>query len=351
MKYYIIYSNIFFIYIFLSYIYYSYGLSKSYYTTLGISKDADEHAIKKAYRKLAIKFHPDKNKENKKEAESKFKEINEAYEVLSDEKKRQIYDMYGENGLKGQPSSDSMSGNFHGSPFTGFHGMPGGFTFQFQPGRGFTAGGGSGSMSDFFQDLFSDSMGGMEFEGMGQDPFSFFSSSDKPFQSSRGNINKKELYLMCTLEELYSGTIKKFLVKDEIIVQGFVLPIERVVTLDIKAGWSQGTKISFSATRAFPKSLTFVIKEDKHRFYERHGNDLLWKCRLNSRQLTNGVMIKLPLLDGTSISFNTKGMDIKTGSKKVFKSLGMPIVSSKGGGKGDLIVLFEVIVSSRTSSS
>lgn len=65
-----------------------------YYKILGVNKDADENEIKKAYRKLAIKYHPDKNLGNK-EAEEKFKEINEAYEVLSDKDKRSKYDMYG----------------------------------------------------------------------------------------------------------------------------------------------------------------------------------------------------------------------------------------------------------------
>ena len=71
-----------------------------YYKILGVNKDADENEIKKAYRKLAIKYHPDKNLGNK-EAEEKFKEINEAYEVLSDKDKRSKYDMYGKEGIKG----------------------------------------------------------------------------------------------------------------------------------------------------------------------------------------------------------------------------------------------------------
>lgn len=79
----------------------------SYYETLGVSKDANETDIKKAYRKLAVKYHPDKNPGNK-EAEEKFKEINEAYEILSDSEKRKKYDMYGKEGLNGGPSIDPM---------------------------------------------------------------------------------------------------------------------------------------------------------------------------------------------------------------------------------------------------
>ena len=72
-----------------------------YYAVLGVNRDADEETIKKAYRKHALKWHPDRNPSNKTAAEQKFKEISEAYEVLSDKNKRAIYDQFGEEGLKG----------------------------------------------------------------------------------------------------------------------------------------------------------------------------------------------------------------------------------------------------------
>lgn len=74
-------------------------MGKDYYKILGIAKGASEEDVRKAYRKMALKFHPDKNKNAG--AEEKFKEIAEAYEVLSDKKKRDVYDRYGEEGLKG----------------------------------------------------------------------------------------------------------------------------------------------------------------------------------------------------------------------------------------------------------
>eukprot|EP00121_Abeoforma_whisleri_P006117 Awhi_evm1s5555 len=73
---------------------------KNYYDILGIKKDAVEKEIKQAYRKKALQFHPDKNQDNKEEAEKKFKDINEAFEVLKDPEKRKIYDTYGVEGLK-----------------------------------------------------------------------------------------------------------------------------------------------------------------------------------------------------------------------------------------------------------
>ena len=72
-----------------------------YYKVLGVSRDATDAQLKKAYRKLALKWHPDKNQDNREAASEKFKEIGEAYAVLSDKKKRAVYDQYGAEGLKG----------------------------------------------------------------------------------------------------------------------------------------------------------------------------------------------------------------------------------------------------------
>ena len=86
-------------------------MSKDYYKILGIDRNADKSAIKKAYRKLAVKYHPDKNPGNK-EAEEKFKEVSEAYEVLSDEEKRRQYDQFGAGGGGGRlcPVTPLLSG-------------------------------------------------------------------------------------------------------------------------------------------------------------------------------------------------------------------------------------------------
>ena len=74
---------------------------RDYYETLGVGKNATDEELKKAYRKLAKQYHPDANVENKKQAEEKFKEVSEAYEILSDKQKRQMYDQFGHNGPEG----------------------------------------------------------------------------------------------------------------------------------------------------------------------------------------------------------------------------------------------------------
>ncbi|KAL0336292.1 UNVERIFIED_CONTAM: DnaJsubfamily B member 6 [Sesamum radiatum] len=88
-----------------------------YYNILKVSRNATEEDLKKSYKRLAMKWHPDKNAVNTKEAEAKFKQISEAYDVLSDPQKRQIYDLYGEEGLKSglfTPPSSKERGDFGG---------------------------------------------------------------------------------------------------------------------------------------------------------------------------------------------------------------------------------------------
>ena len=113
---------------------------RDYYEVLGVAKTATADEIKKAYRKLAIQYHPDKNPGNK-EAEEKFKEATEAYEVLIDDKKRSVYDQYGFDGVK------NMGGGFDPSAFQGFEDIFGG----------------GGGLSDLFESLF----GGGSFGGFG----------------------------------------------------------------------------------------------------------------------------------------------------------------------------------------
>jgi curved DNA-binding protein CbpA len=107
-------------------------MGKDYYAILGLPRTAKEEDIKKAFKKLALKWHPDRNPDNKKQAEEKFKEVAEAYEVLSDPKKREIYDKFGEEGLKAGVDPNA-AGGFPGGFPGGFGSFPGGFTFRYSP--------------------------------------------------------------------------------------------------------------------------------------------------------------------------------------------------------------------------
>jgi molecular chaperone DnaJ len=95
---------------------------RDYYEVLGVSKNATDEELKKAYRKLAKKYHPDANPDNKKEAEAKFKEVNEAYETLSDKQKREMYDRFGANGPGGF-GGGNPGGGYYSYSTSGFDGF------------------------------------------------------------------------------------------------------------------------------------------------------------------------------------------------------------------------------------
>src|SRR5687768_17054419 len=122
---------------------------KDYYQILGVKKDAKADEIKKSYRRLARKFHPDVNP-NDKPSEEKFKEVQEAYDILSDEKKRKVFDRFGYYNDNLDPDSPFGAGAASGGGATGGFDFSG---FNFEPG-------GSGSSSSSFRDIFSDLFGG-----------------------------------------------------------------------------------------------------------------------------------------------------------------------------------------------
>ena len=96
---------------------------RDYYEVLGVSKTATDEEIKKAYRKLAKKYHPDANPDNRKEAEEKFKEVSEAYETLSDAQKRKMYDQFGHNGPQGFGNGGPGAGGYYSYSTSGFDGF------------------------------------------------------------------------------------------------------------------------------------------------------------------------------------------------------------------------------------
>jgi len=231
---------------------------KDYYQVLGVGKTASEKEIKQAYRKLALKYHPDRNQGDK-QAEEKFKEINEAYQVLSDAEKRQRYDLLG----------DSYS------RYTQRGGAPGGFNWEDWYTQGQAGGGGnvhvemgdlgdlfsgSGGFSDFFRSIF----GGM--------PGSYTSSS----RSSVRPQPQKPAYEQeteITLAEAFQGTTRR------IEIDG------RRLDVKIPAGAKTGTKVrvsdAISTTQGQKGDLYLVIKVLDDSLFERKGDDLYTDTTIN----------------------------------------------------------------------
>ncbi|KAJ0976334.1 hypothetical protein J5N97_018299 [Dioscorea zingiberensis] len=305
--------------------------AKSYYDVLQVPKGASEEQIKRAYRKLALKYHPDKNPGND-EANKKFAEINNAYEVLTDKEKRSIYDRYGEEGLKQHAAS----------------------------------GGGRG--------------GGMNI----QDIFNNFFGGGRRAEEEEDKIPKGDdliVDLDATLEDLYmGGSIKvwreKNVIKpapgkrrcncrnevyhrqiapgmfqqmtEEVCEQCPNVKYERegyFVTVDIEKGMHDGQEVIFyedgePIIDGEPGDLKFKIHTAPHDRFRREGNDLHTTVTISLVQALVGFEKTLQHLDEHLVEIGSKGIT-KPKEVRKFKSEGMPLhLSNK---KGDLYVTFEVL--------
>uniref|UniRef100_A0A803N1P6 J domain-containing protein n=1 Tax=Chenopodium quinoa TaxID=63459 RepID=A0A803N1P6_CHEQI len=277
-----------------------------YYKILGVDKNAKDDDLKKAYRKLAMKWHPDKNPNNKKEAEAKFKQISEAYDVLSDPQKKAVYDQYGEEGLKG------------GAPPPDAAGGPGGATF-FSTGDGPTSFRFSSRNPD---DIFAE----------------FFGASRKapPIENK----------LPCTLEELYKGTTKKMKISREIAdMSGKTIPVEEILTIEIKPGWKKGTKITFPEKGnehpgITPADLVFVIDEKPHKVFIRDGNDLIVTQKISLAEALTGYTVHLTTLDGRNLNIPINNV-IHPSYEEVVPMEGMPLPKEPSR-RGNLRIKFDI---------
>eukprot|EP00366_Plasmodium_knowlesi_P003018 XP_002260515.1 DNAJ like protein, putative [Plasmodium knowlesi strain H] len=308
-------------------------ISFDYYSVLGVPKDATENDIKKAYKKLAMKWHPDKHldENDKKAAEEKFKIISEAYDVLSDPDKKRTYDLYGEEGVKEHMSGDDM--NF--------------FNAGMDP-------------ADLFNKFFGSSKN-FSFTSVFDDDFPSFSSfvhnmgnmHGQPSGTSAGKRSdsyKSESYevsLLLSLEELYNGCKKKLKITRKRFngIQSY--DDDKLVTIDVQAGWNDGTTITFygegdqSSPLLEPGDLIFKVETKEHDRFEREGNNLVYKCHVPLDKALTGFQFTVKSLDNREI--NIRVDDIVTpNSRRMIPKEGMPY-SKNPSKRGDLIIEFEVI--------
>jgi DnaJ-class molecular chaperone len=224
-------------------------MGKDYYKILGVSRTATDDEIKKAYRKLALKFHPDKNKNPG--AEDKFKECSEAYEVLSDKKKREIFDLRGEEGLKGTPGGSGHAGGpeftyqYHGDPratFAQFFGTADPFASFFGGGSGDRMFGGDAMFDD---DIFAH-LSGQRQAGPGPGfPGAFRSQS---FNFNQGSPKKGKMQdppieheLYVTLDEVMKGCTKKMKIARMVMqADASHRKEEKILQINVKPGWKSG---------------------------------------------------------------------------------------------------------------
>ncbi|MCH5308469.1 MAG: molecular chaperone DnaJ [Prevotella sp.] len=341
---------------------------RDYYEVLGVQKNASEDEIKKAYRKIAIKYHPDRNPGDK-EAEEKFKEAAEAYNVLHDPKSRQQYDRFGFEGL-------------HGS---------GGFDDIFR-------GGASMNMDDIFS-MFGDIFGGHGFGGFG--------GQRRPQQHRGSDLRLK---VKMTLEEINTGVTKKFKLKKDVpcthcggsgaeagsrreecptchgsgvithttqsifgmMQQQSVCPVcggegqviknkckecggtgvnkgEEVVEINIPAGVAGGMVVNVPGKGNAGKhngmagDIQVYIEEEEHETFIRDGNDLIYNLLLDFPTATLGGEVEIPTLGGSKLKVKLDN-GTQPGKTLRLKGKGLPAVQGYGSGRGDLVVNISVYV-------
>ena len=284
---------------------------RDYYQTLGVPKTAAADELKSAFRKLARKFHPDTAK-NKKEAEEKFKEINEAYEVLGDPEKRKQYDEYGAGWQQAggpppgwqQPGRGPRGGSRPG----------GGVEFEF---------GGTG-FSDFFEQMFGGARhgGGRGFGGFEEPP-------------QRGE--DVEADIMVTLEEAFHGSTRQISFR-----RGESGKIE-TYTVKIPKGIREGQKIRLAGQgesgSAGKGDLYLRVKFQRHPDFEIDGADLLYDLDVPAWDAVLGCDVHVPTLEGRAKLKLAAGT--QSGKKLRLPGMGLPL----GGGKrGDLYAVVAVTV-------
>ncbi|XP_062169505.1 uncharacterized protein LOC133875397 [Alnus glutinosa] len=324
-----------------------------YYNILKVNRNASEEDLKKAYKRLAMIWHPDKNPANKRDAEAKFKQISEAYDVLSDPQKRQIYDLYGEEALKsGQfpppPPSSSRAGGSHNhhQHYYNHARQQHPTSFRFNP----------RDAEDIYAEIFGSESngnaggGGGGARGFGRDGF---------FRApSGGSASRKaaplENVLPCSLEELYKGAKKKMRISRNVYdISGNFRTLDEILTIEIKPGWKKGTKITFpekgnQEPGVIPADVIFVVDEKPHPLYKRDGNDLVVNQEITLLEALTGKTLDLTTLDGRNLTIPMTDI-IKPGAEVVFPNEGMPI-SKEPGRKGNLRVKFDVKYPSRLTA-
>ena len=348
---------------------------RDYYEVLGVSKNASEDEIKKAYRKIAIKYHPDRNPDDK-EAEEKFKEAAEAYSVLSDQQKRQQYDQFGFDG-------PNMGGGFGGAGF---------------------------SMDDIFS-MFGEVFGGHGFGGFGG-----FGSGGG---SRRGQYRGADLRLKVslTLDEVAAGITKKFKVKKDIPCphchgsgaeggsgtetcpncngQGVVVKTVRtllgmmqtqsecptchgegtiiknkcrecggtgivkgdeVVEINIPAGVSEGMVINVPGKgNAGPHNgvngnIQVYVEEEPNDTFVRDGQDVIYNLLLDFPTAALGAEVEIPTIEGSKLKVKIEP-GTQPGKTLRLRGKGLPALKGYGSGNGDLVVNISVYVPKELSRS
>ena len=297
-------------------------LTDDFYKALGVSEGASESDIKKAYRKLSRKYHPDLNPGDA-VAEKKFKEISEAYDVLSDKKQREEYDQirrYGASGMGG-----FGGGGFGGGSYTGY---PGADAFG-----GFSNGGAGINIDDLLGGLFSGSAGGSrrsagftsaDFGGMGGGGFGGAQHAAPEESTTSTRIS---------LVQAYTGaTVTVF------------LPDGSHTEARIPAGIKDGQKVRLRGKGLRGGDLKVTVRVSDDSLYSREGNNLILRAPVTLAEAVDGAVIEVPLPDASTVKLRLAPGQV--GRRLRAKGRGF----KAKGGDGDLLVIPEIVLPAELSA-
>lgn len=301
-------------------------ITDDFYKTLGVSEDASESDIKKAYRKLSRKYHPDLNPDDK-QAEKKFKEISEAYDVLSDKKQREEYDQIRRYGASGMGGFGAGAGGFGGGN---------GYTT-------FTTGGGAGiNIDDLLGGLFGGSAGGSRRRSAG------FTSADFGGMGSgmgggmgRGGFGgaqhaapeESTTSTRITLAQAYTGAnVTVF------------LPDGSHTEARIPAGIKDGQKVRLRGKGQRGGDLKVTVRVSEDSVYSREGNNLILRAPVTLAEAVDGAVIEVPLPDASTVKLRLAPGQV--GRRLRAKGRGF----KAKGGNGDLMVIPEIVLPTKLSA-
>jgi len=331
-----------------------------FYDLLGVPRDASENDIRKQYRKMAMQYHPDKNPNNP-EALEKFKEISHAYEVLSDTDKREIYNQYGEEGLKegggGGFSAEDIFSQFFGGGFFGGGARRGGRPQQ-RKGEDFTH-----PYKVTLEELYKGKTSKLaqhknvlcgDCHGKGTKS----ANAVKKCESCRGQGIK------VTLRQIAPGMVQQLQQtcpdcrgEGEVIREkdrcvkchgSKITQEKKVLEVYIDRGMRHGQKIVFSgegdqAPDVVPGDVIVILQQKEHAFFKRDGDDLYMEHQLSLQEALCGYELRVSHLDGRQLRFvSTPGEVVTPGDIKCIMNEGMPIYK-RPYEKGRLIIKFSVI--------
>ncbi|HEY4494176.1 MAG TPA: molecular chaperone DnaJ [Candidatus Paceibacterota bacterium] len=342
-------------------------MSKDYYNILGVDKKASKDEIKKAFYKMAHKYHPDKKEGD----EAKFKEVNEAYQVLSDDSKRNQYDQFGSAYAGG--NGYSQQGGFEGFDFSNMGGFQNGAEFDF------------GNLNDIFSDFFGGGMGGRAQARRGRDisteiQISFadavFGVSRKILITKTSNCltckgsgakagTKMETCKKCNgqgkireAKRTILGTISSTKICETCLGAGEVpkevcetckgkgvLRREEEISIAVPAGIRDGemirmTSMGEAAARGTPGDLYIKINVTSHPVFKRDGNDLVMTLNLKLSDALLGLKHPIETLDGEIEVTIPEGVSVNEILR--VKGKGVPLGSQTKGKRGDLLIKLNI---------